>query len=262
MGQESGWAFFGSVIAAYLAACGGWALAFKLRPAWWPYRQAVGTRQRWLDLAMVFVVAAAVLGLGQAWRAGWLLPQPMGWVGDLVWQLNNLIIYAPVFVALACRRQSAETIYLSPRGLPVKLATGLLLGALAVAIFHVLRDRPQDPRAIVRTLVEAASWRSLENFLPVFLEGAVLAFAFVRLCWALGPWPALLVPAVLFAAAHIPQQIDSGLAPAMMAAYFAATAVITVAVLATLGRSRDIVWLGIVHYLMDVAIGSFSASPL
>ena len=42
-----------------------------------------------------------------------------------------------------------------------------------------------------------------------------------------------------------------------MAAYFAVTAVITVAVLHVLERSQDVIWLGLVHYLMDVAIGAF-----
>ena len=42
-----------------------------------------------------------------------------------------------------------------------------------------------------------------------------------------------------------------------MTAYFVVTGVVTVAVLHVLERSQDILWLGIVHYLMDVAIGAF-----
>jgi hypothetical protein len=251
------WSLFGPIVAAYLVACGGWALAFRLRPGWWPQAEPPRTHRKWLDLALVVVVAAAIMGIGQLWRAAWLLPQPAGWVGDVAWQLNNLLIFAPLFVALGARRQSTETVYLSGRGLPVKLAAGLVLGILAIATFHVLRG---EPRAIATTLADAGSWSNLRNFLPVFLEGVAVVFAFVRLRWAIGEWPALLVSAALFAAAHIPRQLSNGLAPELMAAYFAVTAAITVVVLMTLARSRDIVWLGIVHYLMDIAIGAFHDS--
>jgi hypothetical protein len=252
------WGFFGPLIAAWLVTCGGWALAFKLRPGWWPQSEPPRTQRKWLDLALVIVVAAAIIGIGEMWRRGWLLPQPAGWVGDVAWQLNNLIIFAPLFVALGARRQSTETVYLSGRGLPVKLAAGLLLGVLAIATFHLLRG---EPRAMATTLAESPRWQNLKNFLPVFLEGVALAYAFVRLRWAIGVWPALLVPAALFAAAHIPRQIENGLAPGLMAVYFAVTALIAVVVLLTLARSRDVVWLGIAHYLMDIAIKAFHDSP-
>ncbi len=248
------WTFFGSIVAAYLVACGGWALTFRLRPGWWPPSEPPRTQRKWLDLALVVVVAAAIIGIGEMWRRGWLLPQPAGWVGDAAWQLNNLLIFAPLFVALGARRQSTETVYLSGRGLPIKLAAGAFLGVLAIATFHLLRG---EPRSITATLAEAGRWQNLKNFLPVFLEGLAVVYAFVRLRWAFGEWPALLVPAALFAAAHIPRQVQNGLAPELMAVYFAVTAVITVAVLMTLARSRDVVWLGIVHYLMDIAIGAF-----
>ena len=250
--------YFGPIIAAYLVACGAWALAFRLRPTLWPQAEPPRTQRKWLDLALVVVVAAAIIGIGQVWRKGWLLPQPAGWVGDVGWQLNNLLIFAPLFVALGARRQSTGTVYLSGRGLPVKLAAGLALGVLAIATLHLLRG---EPRAIATTLADAGSWSNLRNFLPVFLEGVAVVFAFVRLRWAIGEWPALLMSAALFAAAHIPLQIQNGLLPGLMAVYFAVTAVITVVVLLTLARSRDVVWLAIVHYLMDIAIGAFHDSP-
>ena len=38
---------------------------------------------------------------------------------------------------------------------------------------------------------------------------------------------------------------------------FVVTAGIAFAVLFTLERSRDVIWIGVVHYLMDIAIGAF-----
>ncbi len=107
-------------------------------------------------------------------------------------------------------------------------------------------------------LIESVRTENLRNFLPVFLEGVAIAMMYVRMRWAFGQWPALLGPGMLFAAAHIPRQIESGLGPPEMIAYFAVTAGIAFAVLYTLERSRDVIWIGIVHYVMDVAIGAFS----
>ena len=251
---ESLWLLFGPLIAAYLAACGGWLLMRRVKPGWWPPSMPQHTSRTWLDFAMVFVVAAMVIGLGQFYRAGWLLPPRSGALGDVFWQLNNLIIYAPVFVILVHRGQSTETIYVSPKGLAVKLAAGLVLGLVAVGVFLALRGQLAAFPGVAAASVHR---ENLRNVLPVFLEGVVLAFVFVRLQWAFGRWPALVAPGVVFAAAHIPRQLDSGLGLPEMAAYFAVTAGIAFAVLYTAQRSRDVIWLGIVHYLMDVAIGAF-----
>ncbi len=235
--------------------CGGWLLVHRLRSSWWPPRTALRTDRKWLDLAGVLVAAVLVLGLGEVWRSGWLLPSAAGWRGDLLWQCNNVIIYSPIVGLLIVRRQSTRTVYLSADGLPVKLAAGVVFAVLAVLVFLVLRG---DPGRLPGTLVECVRTGNLRNFLPVFLEGVAIAMMYVRLRWALGQLPALLGPGMLFAAAHIPRQIESGLGPPEMIAYFAVTAGIVFAVLYTLDRSRDVIWIGIVHYVMDVAIGAFS----
>ena len=49
-----------------------------------------------------------------------------------------------------------------------------------------------------------------------------------------------------------------GLAAPEMLAYFVLTSGVAAAVLFVLERSQDILWLGGVHYLMDVAIDAFS----
>ncbi len=249
------WSFFLVIVAAYAAACGAWLLAFRLMPAWWwPRKPVLSTDRKWLDLALVFVAAASILGIGQLWRLGWLLPEPDGWLGAVAWNVNNLIIYAPLVLILAARAQSSETVYLSTRGLPVKVIAGLVLGAIAVTVFLLLRG---DLPSLGQVAADSVRGRNLRHFLPVFLEGAALACAFVRVRWAFGLWLALVAPGILFAAAHIPRQLQAGLGAVEMAAYFTTTAAVTAVVLYTLERSADIVWLGLVHYLMDVAIGAF-----
>jgi len=95
------------------------------------------------------------------------------------------------------------------------------------------------------------------NFLPVTLEGVALAFLFVRIRWVFGPAVALLVPSVLFAAAHLPRQFADGLGPAEIVAFFALNTLLPAAILAIVVHSRDVIWLGIVHYIMDIAIRVF-----
>ena len=215
---------------------------------------ALRTDRKWLDLAAAFVAVVLVLLLGQVWRSGWLLPAAGGWLGELLWQCNTAIIYSPIFGLLVVLRQSTRTVYLSADGLPVKLAAGVVLAVLGVFVYLVLRG---DAGSLPGVLAESVRAENLRNFLPVFLEGVAITMLYVRLRWAFGQWPALLGPGMLFAAAHIPRQIASGLGPPEMIAYFAVTAGIAFAVLYTLERSRDVIWIGIVHYLLDVAIGAF-----
>ena len=184
-----------------------------------------------------------------------MLPSADGWLGDILWQCNNVIIYSPIVALLIVRRQSTGTVYLSADGLPVKLAAGAVFAVLGVLVFLVLRG---DPGRLPSVLIESVRTENLRNFLPVFLEGVAIAMLYVRMRWAFGQWPALLGPGMLFAAAHIPRQIESGLGPPEMIASFAVTSGIVFAVLYTLERSRDVIWIGIVHYVMDVAIGAFS----
>ncbi len=248
------WTLLVPLAAAYLVACGGWLGGYRLTRPWWPSPEPLGTEHKWLDLAMVVVAAASILGLGWVWRQGWLLPEPEGWAGDVLWQFNNLLIYCPIVVILAHRDQSIRTIYLWPAGLPVKLAAGLFLGTLAVVTYVLLRGE------IVRLPGIALDTVRIDNVryvVPVFLEGVALAFAYVRLRWALGRWTARIAPGLLLAAAHIPRQLESGLGTPAMVASFMVTVLIAFVVLFTLERSRDVIWIGVVHYLMDVAIGAF-----
>ena len=254
--QPQTW-FFVPIIVAYFAAAGLWMLLPRLRPGLWPARSRLETDRRWLDFALVFVAVAAVLGAGELFRRDLLLPAREGLIGDLFWWLNNLIIYSPLFFILAARRQTTQTVYLTTERLWLKLVVGLVLGGASVAIYTGLRG---ELTAWPEVLAGSVHRENLRHFLPVFLEGVAVAFAFVRLRWSVGLWPALLIPSALFAAAHIPQQMEGGMAALEMIAYFGTTGLVAFGVLYVLERSRDIVWIGIVHYLMNIAIGAFAVT--
>lgn len=247
--------FFAPVAAAYLFACLAWYVGARAWPRLWPPQPESRTARPWLDLALVFVVALAVLGVGQIYRAGYLIPRPDNeYLAALVWTLNNVIIYSPIAIVLWLRKQGPETVYLSRNGLARKVAVGIVLAAASVILFLTLRwelDRLPD------IVYRAFTLDALENFLPVFMEGVALAFAFVRLRWAVGVVPALALPALLFAFAHIPGSLANDRSWDYIVAFFFFNGTLTAAILYVVHRSRDIIWLGIVHYFMDVAINAF-----
>jgi membrane protease YdiL (CAAX protease family) len=107
------------------------------------------------------------------------------------------------------------------------------------------------------TLARSVRGRSLNHLLPVFLEGVAVAFLWTRLAGVLGPRAALVVPCLLFAAAHVPSGIERGDGPWTLAAFFALNTLLPLAILANVARSRDVVWVGVAHYFLDVAIRAF-----
>lgn len=253
--QQASPFFFLPVAAAYLLACGLWLLLTRFFPALWPWPALMRTDRKYLDFALVLVGVTGILLFGQLYRAGWLLPtKGAGWGRELAWMADNLVIYSPIFLILLLRRQSAATIYLSGNGFFKKVLFGIGLGLFAVFLFLILRG---EAGKLPEILTKAAEPKRLANFLPVFLEGVALAFGFVRLRWAFGLWPALLLPALLFAAAHVPGQIEEGRTAVEIVAFFVFNSGLVAAILYVAQKSQDIIWLGIVHYLMDVAIQAF-----
>ena len=169
-------------------------------------------------------------------------------------QGNTLIIYSPIAVALWAQRQPASAVLLSRTALGRKLVTGLLLAVLAVTVYLGLRG---ELGLMATTAARCVEGRSLAHFLPVFLEGVAVAFLWTRLRAAVGPVPSLLIPCLLFAAAHVPRAIEERQSVATIAAFFVFNTMLPLAILATVARSRDVVWVGVVHWFMDVAIRAF-----
>lgn len=243
--------FFAPVAAAYLAACAGWLAFARWQPRLADEAALPNSDRRRLDAALTLLAAAMILTLGWVYRLGWLLPTGASGMGRLGWFVDNLIIYSPIALVLYARRQGTETIFLTTRNLAMKIVLGLVLGAASVGVYSLLRG---EAAQIVPSLSSVLEPSHLTNFLPVFLEGLAVAFGFVRLRWLLGMVGALSLPALLFAAAHIPGQVADHHSLFTIVAFFAFNSALTVAILWTVQRSRDIVWIGMVHYLMDIAI--------
>lgn len=252
--QEASLHFFVPVTLAYLVACGGWIVFARCKVVTWPRGPFPTCNRPWLEFLWVGLAVIGIFALGQAYRAGLLLPAGSGWVHHLTWLLDNLIIFSPIFILLAIRRQGLETILLSFKELGRKVAVGAVLAIVGTAVFLALRGELASFPSVIKGVVAP---ENATNFAPVFLEGVALAFLFVRIRWALGFRSAILVPAVLFAVAHIPRQMDGGESTGTMVAFFFLNTLLPAAILYVVFLSRDIIWLGIVHYVMDIAINAF-----
>jgi hypothetical protein len=200
------------------------------------------------------VAAFGIFAFGLVYRFGFLLPTGPGWVRHVSWTLNNVIIYSPIFILLTIRKQSLNTVFLSQVEFLRKIGVGVILALASTAAYLGLRGEISTWPSILRGIFEPSN---AVNFLPVFLEGVVLAFLFVRVRWALGFWPAILIPAVLFAVGHVPRQLAAEEPIGTIVAFFVFNTFLPASILYVVARSRDIIWIGIVHYVMDIAIKAF-----
>ena len=190
-----------------------------------------------------------VIGVGQLWSQGWLLPED-GALRLLAASVNQLLIFSPMGLLLLWRRQRLSTAWLPLDRVPVRVGLGVVLATLAIVAFHFVRGA-DDVGLIGRW---AATWspRGVDKLVQVFLEDAAIAILLCRLGSALRrPTLAVVAVGVLFAAAHIPAMLSKG-AEASEFARLVLDAGLAVVVLGTLQRSRDIWWFFPVHFAMDM----------
>ena len=158
-------------------------------------------------------------------------------------------------MVLVYRRQAAETLFVSSVSLYKKCLWGVGLGLAGVVLFLAMRGELSHFGSV---MAHAASIDNLAYYaLPIFLEGVALAFCFVRIRWALGLPAALVLPALLFALAHVPGSIENGTGWAEIAAFFVFNSVLVAAMLYIIQRLQDVIWIWALHYLMDAAIEAY-----
>lgn len=228
-----------------------------LRRAWpavWPAPAAAHGDRRWLDLALALLVPAAILALGQLWFAGTLRWRWPGAWRHLAYVLAQLLVWSPLVLALVLRRQGPATVWMPRDRLLLRLAGGLLLGLLAVALYLELNNSHGRWPAILGRTLTLQAWA---HVVPVFLEACGVAFVFVRLRWALGRVAAALVPGILFAAAHLPRAFAAGEPPVTIAVLFAVNAALAAGLVAWAARFRDLIVVGVAHWFWDLAIDAF-----
>ena len=239
---------------AYLSACALWFLLDRKSKSW-QIETIEKPAKPWIDLLLGLVACVAILAIGQLYSAGYLIPSSSSKaLNRIIWPLNNVIIFSPIFLILFLRKQSLKTIFISWKEVPRKLIFGLAASIVGILIFLSLRGELSRIPEIAMHSIKPAS---LSSFPATFFENVAIAFLFVRLKWVLGIRWAIAIPALLFAFSHVPGSLAEGDSWANIITFFLLTGGLTTFILYTAYRSRDILWLGVLHYLMDVTIKVF-----
>lgn len=249
--QQSELRFYLPVIAGYVVAClVAWRLFLKFDL--WNQQKQHSPEKPIKELIYSLLAVVLIFIIGRFYEAGFLLSSKQ--YPSVIWIINNLIIFSPMFFCLWWRKQHIETTLISAHVIHKRIFVGFAAAIIGVSTFLLLRG---EGFRWIEILDRAIAPKGMANFVPVFLEGMVIAFLFVRLKWVSNLKVALAIPSALFAIGHLPGMIADGDPWWHMTFMSAVTGVISVFVLFTCFKARDIIWLGIVHYFMDVAIRAF-----
>ena len=237
-------------LALFIAYAGGlvaWRLLALRLPSLWPAVPSPNFTKPWLEVAWAFLAVFAVLGIGTLYSQHRLLPATHHHRPALD-AVNQVLIYSPFFVLLLVRRQGLSTAWLPTRRIPHRIAIGLAVALLALAIYSVTRI---GLAAYPRLLGSVYAPRHISDLVQVLLEDIGIAILFVRMRAALGLRWTLLLVAILFAAAHIPGLLAAGAGPANLLALFA-DAGLGVLALIFLQRAQDVWWFWMLHFALDM----------
>lgn len=246
--------FFVPIALAYIAVCVVWLVTRAVAQSRWEEEPHRETERPWLDFGMIFVAAISVLGIGQVYRQGWLLPALPGAWGNLTAAINLCIPYVPLFLIVAIRRQPLDTVWISKRALPWKIGTGILAALVGVFVFYGARAELERLPEVVTGLMKSRSWVHAP---AVFLEAVAVAFIFVRLRWVSNSVIAIAVPCTLFALAHVPSGFASDRPLWEIGAFFVFNSALAALIFSVVMRSRDVIWIAIPHFVLDIAIRAF-----
>jgi len=237
-----------ALLAGYATAMIGWLVIRRWLPELWPTRRVENFARPWWEFAGAMIAVTAVLGLGQLYQRGWLLPTE-GRFGLVLDTANQVLLFSPMILLLLVRRHPLATAWVPTRRVHLRLAVGLALALSALVSFALVQTSLQRWPDLVASVYQP----SHAHFaLHIFLEDVTIAILFVRLAAAMQrQWLAAVVVAGLFAAGHIPGALSSGAALAELLP-LTLDIMLGVGILLVVYRSADIWWFWCVHFAMDM----------
>ena len=231
---------------AYGTVCLLWLALSRLLPYWRaPVRPSF--EHPWREVGYALLAALLVIGLGQLWLRGVRLPNDTAW-RPVFESINQIVIFSPMLLLLLLRRQPLTSAWLPGRNVPPRLAIGLGLAVIALAIYTALeRGAPGIQSALPRVFDPGKSHVAVQ----VLLVGVAIAILLVRLGAALTNKWAVIVVAALFAGGHIPTMVSEGTSSAQLIGLLRDFG-LGILVVGTAVRGADILWLWPVHYALDM----------
>lgn len=236
---------YGGIVAGYGAATTlFWALHFLTRGRW-TTGGAFAPRRPVLEVALAVLAVVAVIGVGQLYVRGWLLPDE----GEALQSLNQLLIFAPILLLALVRGQAARAVFV-PGGAaaPASLAVGLGLAGSAILAYAAVRGLTGELGAIGAHIAQPTH---ISYAVQVLMEDLAIAVLLARLRAATGAWWTIAIVAVLFQLAHIPAFLADGATLETLSSLFMDTA-IGLAVFGAVLRSRNILWFWPIHTVLDL----------
>lgn len=231
---------------AYGTVCLLWLAVSRLLPYWRaPTRPSF--EHPWREVGYALLAALLVIGVGQLWLRGVRLPNHTAW-RPVFESINQAIIFSPMLLLLLWRRQPLASAWLPGRNVAPRLAIGLGLAVIALAIYTGLEGgAPGIQSALPRVFDPGNTHVAVQ----VLLEDVAIAILMVRLGAALTNKWAVIVVAALFAGGHIPTMVSEGASNAQLIGLLRDFG-LGVAVIGTAMRGADILWLWPVHYALDM----------
>jgi hypothetical protein len=206
--------------------------------------QPVQFQRPWLELALLAIGIAGVIGVGQLFVAKMLLPEE----NELFESLNQVLIFAPGVIVLVFLRP-----FWPKNFLPLdRAASGLGLGlVLALLAFTAFIAASRGMGAWAGAAGQMANADHISIVVQVALEDLLIAALAARLTAATNVWVAIGVTAALFAAGHIPAMLAEGATLTELWALVLDTG-LGVLVVGAIIASRNVWWFIPVHSVMDL----------
>jgi hypothetical protein len=231
------------LLAGYVAAAGVFWVLFLAAPGIMQARP-VQIQRPWLELGLLAVGIAGVIGVGQLFQAKMLLPNG----GELFRSLNQILIFLPALIVLGFLQPFWAKNYLPLDRAASGLGLGVVLAMLAFTAFIATsRGMAAWPAAAGQVL----SVGSISIAVQVLLEDILIAALAARMVAATNIWVAIVVTAALFAAAHIPAMLAEGSSLTDLWTLVLDTG-LGVMVIGAIIVSRNVWWFFPVHAVMDL----------
>jgi hypothetical protein len=243
-----------ALLAGYTAGLLGWLGIARVRRDLWARRGPSPFAQPWREVGLALLACGAVVGLGQVYVLGYRL-RVQGPLGPLAEAVNQVVIFAPIFLLLVMRRHGPDTAWLPADRVWQRLLVGVGLALFAILAYTLTRAESDAwPTVLARV------WRpkNVSYAVQVFCEDVAVAVLLVRFRAAVGTRLSVLLVAGLFAAAHLPTLIAQGV-PLGQTLSLLLDAGLGVRARVVLCRAQDMWWFWCLHTAMDLM--QFDALP-
>jgi len=244
---------FGRYIGLYAGYGAGalvWLIALRTMPSLWPSDQHSGITftKPWREVLWALLACLGVVAVGQAYQHGFRLPVHGSW-GTLAESINQVMVFSPVVLLLALRRQGLSTAWLPTKRIPERLAVGVAVSLAALVAYCMVRE--QFGRFGV-FLARIFAPGNADKAVQVFLEDLSIAVVMCRLTTAMKhPWRSAGLVGALFAAGHIPAMLSHGVAGGELVG-LVLDGLLGLFMVRILQRAGDIWWFWCLHFMMDM----------